>query len=201
VITRHAGDFGIGRDEGIDAEKRFGGLVVPLHDGDGFGFSKGFSPAVVEPVGMGVDDWWRQVVELFEQAFSGYDGFAQDRIDEGADAGFSSLDGFVDGGVVGDVEDEDLAEADAEDVTGIGIEFAIAEFGNPMIEYAAVTEDAEKDGLEEAAIGGGEFAALGVAIDEGLRVVMAFSPCAERGYGSLADVEVFGWHETINFKL
>lgn len=128
MIAGSAGDFGIGWDEGIEAEKRFGGLVVPLHDGEGFGFSKGFAPAVVKPIGMGVEDGGREVVELFEQAFAGDDGFAQDRIDEGADAGFSGFDGFVDGGVIGDIEDEDLAEADAEDIAGIGIEFAIAEF-------------------------------------------------------------------------
>ena len=113
MIAWSSGDFCIGGNEGIESEIRFGGLVVPLHDGEGFGFSERFAPTVVEPVGMGVEDWGRKVVELFEQVVAISDGFAQDRIDERADAGFSGFDGFVDGGVIGDVEDENLAEADA----------------------------------------------------------------------------------------
>jgi hypothetical protein len=42
---------------------------------------------------------------------------------------------------------------------------------------------------------------LGVAIDQGFRIVMAFGPGAEGGDSGLADVEVFGGHETLNFKL
>ncbi len=112
MLAGSSGNFGIGWDERIESEICFGGLVVPLHDGEGFGFSERFTPAVVEPVGMGVEDWGRKVVELFEQAFAVGDGFAQDRINERADACFSGFDGFVNGGVIGDVEDEDLAEAD-----------------------------------------------------------------------------------------
>ena len=102
---------------------------------------------------MGVEDWGRKVVELFEQTFAVGDRFAQDRIDERADAGFSGFHSFVHSGVVGDVEDEDLAQADAEDVASIGVEFSLAEFTNPMIEDAAMTENTEEDGLEQSAIG------------------------------------------------
>jgi hypothetical protein len=144
---------------------------------------------------VGVDDGGREVVEFFHEAFAGGDGATQDGVDEGADGGFSGLDGFVDGGVVGDVEDEDLAEADAEDIAGFGVEFAFAEFGYPMVEEAAVAEDAEEDGLEEGAIRLGEHAALGVAFDEAFGVVLAFCPCAEGGDGGLADVEVFCGHK------
>ncbi len=64
-----------------------------------------------------------------------------------------------------------------------------------MIENAAVAKDTEEDGLEESAIGGGEHATLGVAIDEGFRVIVAFRPCTEGGDGGLADVKVFGGHK------
>lgn len=76
--------------------------------------------------------------------------------------------------MIGEVEDEDLAESDAEDVAGFGIEFAFAEGADPFVEEAAVAEDSEEDGLEEAAVGVGELAALGVALDEGFGVVVAF---------------------------
>lgn len=194
MLAGRSGDFGIGWDEGIESEKRFGGLVVPLHDGEGFGFSKRFAPAVVEPVGMGVEDWGRKVIELFEQAFAVGDGFAQDCIDERTDAGFSGFHSFVHSGVVGDVEDEDLAEANAEDVAGISVEFALAEFANPVIQYAAVAKHAKQDGLKQSAVGGGKHASLGVAIDQSFRVVVAFRPCSECGDGGLADVEVLSGH-------
>jgi hypothetical protein len=70
-----------------------------------------------------------------------------------------------------------------------------------MVEHAAVAEDAEKDGLQERAIRGGEHAALGVALDEAFRVIMTLRPGAEGGDGGLADMEIFGGHETLNFKL
>jgi hypothetical protein len=58
---------------------------------------------------------------------AGDDCLAEDCVDECADRGFARLDGFVDGGVVRNVEDEDLAEADAEDIASFGIEFSLPE--------------------------------------------------------------------------
>lgn len=54
--------------------------------------------------------------------------------------------------MVGDLEDEELAEADAEDIACLRIEFALAEFTYPEIEDATVAEDTEEDGLQEGAI-------------------------------------------------
>ena len=132
---------------------------------------------------------------------AGGDRLAEDGVDEGADGGFARFDGFVDGGVVGDVEDEDLAEADAEDVAGFGIKFALPEFPYPMVEEAAVAEDAEEDGLQQPAVRCGKHAPLGVALDEAFCIIMTFRPGAEGGDGGLADMEVLGGHETLNLKL
>jgi hypothetical protein len=148
-----------------------------------------------------MEDGGRHFIKLLHEAFAGGDGLAEDGVDQGADGGFPGLDGFVDGGVVGDVEDEDLAEADAEDVAGIGVELAMAELADPVIQDAAVTEDAEKDGLQKRAVGGGKHAALGVALDEAFRVIMPLCPGTEGGDGGLADVEIFGGHWILNFKL
>jgi hypothetical protein len=113
VIARRSWNFRIGRNERIEAEKRLGGSVVPLHDGDGFGFSERFAPAIVKPIGMRVEHGRRQVVEFFDQAFPRSDRLAQNGIDQRADTGFSRFDGFIHRGVVGDVENENLAETDA----------------------------------------------------------------------------------------
>jgi hypothetical protein len=151
-----------------------------------------------------VEDGGRHVVELLHEALAGGDRFAEDGVNERADGGFAGLDGFVDGGVVGDVEDEDLAEADAEDIAGVGVELAVAEFADPMVEDASVAEDTEQDGLEEGAVCGGKHATLRVALDEAFRVIMSLRPGAEGGYGGLADVEIFGRHvekrEILNSK-
>jgi hypothetical protein len=103
--------------------------------------------------------------------------------------------------MVGDVKDKNLAEADAEDIAGIGVELAFAEFPNPVIQDAAVTEDSEQDGLQESTIRGGKHAALGVALDEAFRVIMPLRPSAEGRDGGLADMEIFRGHETLIFKL
>lgn len=172
------GEVGCGSGERVGAEVVLGGLVVPFHEGDGVGLAEFGFPAVIEPVGMGVDDGGGEIAEV-EEALAGGDGAAEDGVDEGADAGFSGFDGFVDGGMVGDAEDEDLDEADAEDVAGFGVELAVAEFADPVVEEAAVAEDAEEDGLEQSAVLGGKHAAVGVAVDEGFCVVVALCPRAE----------------------
>ena len=155
VFERLAGQsFGRLRGERIGAEVGGGRFVVPLHQGDGFVLSKVGLPAFGEPVGVGERDGGRQVGDFFEQSLSRCDGTAEHGIDESTDAGFSGLDGFIDGGVVGQAEDEYLAESDAQHVAGFGIDFAVAEFADPVIEQAAVSEHAEKDGLEQAAVGG-----------------------------------------------
>ena len=55
-------------------------------------------------------------------------------------------------------------------------------------------QHAEEDRLQQPAVRGGKHAAVGVALDQGLGVVMALGPGAEGGDGGLADVEVFGGH-------
>ena len=140
------------------------------------------------------DGRWK-FLEFVDQALAGGDCFAQDSVDERADRGFSGLYGFVDRSVVRDVEDEDLAETDAEDIAGFGVEFALAEFCDPVIDEAAVAEDAKENSLQQSAVGGGEHASLGVAVDEAFGVIVAFGPGAEGGDGGLADVEVFSGHK------
>jgi len=146
-----------------------------------------------------VEDGGGHVVEFLHQLFAGGDRLAEAGVDEGTDGGFARLDGLVDGGVIRDVEDEELAEADAEDIAGFGIEFPLPEFGYPMVEDAAVAEDAEEDRLEKAAVGRGKHPSLGMALDEAFGIVMAFRPGAEGGDGGLADVEVFG-RQNSNFQ-
>ncbi len=50
-----------------------------------------------------------------------------------------------------------------------------------------MAQHAEEDGLQQPAIGGREHAAVGVALDERLGVVVAFGPGAQCGDGGLAD--------------
>lgn len=200
VVIVGVGDFFAGEFLGrfcerVEAEIGFSGLVVPLHDRDGGFFTEGLFPALEEPIRMGVEGGGVHVLKILHEFFTSGNGLAEDGVDEGADGRFACLDSFVDGGVVGDFEDEELAEADAEDVACFCIEFAFAEISYPAIEEAAVTENTEEYGLQEGAILWREHATLGVALDEGFCVIVAFRPCSECGDGGLADVEVFCRHK------
>lgn len=101
---------------------------------------------------MRVEDGWAHFIQLFHEVFSGGNGFSQNRIDERADGSFACFDRFVHRCVIRDIEDEKLAETDAEDIARFGIEFALAEFSYPMIEKAAMAEDSEEDCLKERTV-------------------------------------------------
>ena len=144
---------------------------------------------------MRVGDGQREIGDFIEQAFAGNDGAAQHGIHQAAHAGFSGLHRFIDGGMFGDAEDQELAQPDTQDVARFRVHFSIAEFADPVIEQAAVAQHAEKNRLEQSAVGGGKHAAVGVAVHQRLGVIVAFRPSAEGGNGGLADVEIFGGHE------
>jgi hypothetical protein len=63
-----------------------------------------------------------------------------------------------------------------------------------VVDHPPVTQHAEEDGLQETAVGGREFATLGVPFYQSFGIVMALGPGTERGDGGLADVEILGWH-------
>ena len=195
VPDGRAGDFEVSGLEGIDAEEGGGGLVIPGHEGVGGVHAEFLAPAFVEPIGMGMAEGGGEFLEVLGEAFAGRDGAAQDGIDEAADGSPGAFHRFIDRGVIGDAEDEQLADADAEDVAGFVIEFAFAEEADPVIEQAAVSEDGEEDGIEEGAVGGGEVVPIGVAFDERFGVVVALGPGAEGGDGGAADVFALFWHD------
>lgn len=68
--------------ERVESEKSFGGLVVPLHDGDGGFFAEGFAPALVEPIRMGVEGGGVHFLEVFQETLACSDGLAEDGVDE-----------------------------------------------------------------------------------------------------------------------
>lgn len=123
---------------------------------------------------MGVADGGFELFVVFEELAAFVDGAAEDGVDESADGGAAAVDGFVDGGVVGDAEDEDLGEADTKDVAGFVVEFAFSDLGDVVVEEAAIAEDGEDEGVEEAAVGGGELVFFGVFVDEGFGVDVTF---------------------------
>jgi len=133
VIQWGAGDRGGLRHQRVDTEEGFRRLVVPLHQSESVGFAKGALPAVVEPIRMRVKHRRRQVRDVIQQALARGGGAAQHGIDEAADVGLAGFHGFIDGGVVGQIQDQQLAEADAQDIAGFRIEFAIAEFADPVV--------------------------------------------------------------------
>ena len=142
------------------------------------------------------DGGWH-FLKFLHQPFAGCDGLAQDGINERSNGCFAGLYGFVDGGVIRNVQDKQLAEADAEDVARFGIEFSLAEFPDPVIKDAAVAKDSEEDGLQESAVGRRKHASLRMSLDKAFRIVVAFGPCSEGGDGGLADVEVLGRQNSI----
>ena len=114
---------------------------------------------------------------MIEQTLARCDGAAQHGIDEPSHAGFSGLHGFVDRCMVGDAEDENLAKPDAQDIARFGVGLPIAEFADPVVEKTAVAQHAEEDRLQEPAVGLAQLAALGMAFDKRLGVIMALCPC------------------------
>ena len=87
-------------------------------------------------------------------------------------------DGFVNGGVICDADDEKLANPDAENITGFVIEPALAQLADPMVEETPMTDHGEHDAIEKGPVGGGDPVAPGVSIYEGFGVEMALRPGA-----------------------
>lgn len=124
---------------------------------------------------MGDGRW--EIRHLIEQTLARCDGAAQHGIDEPSHAGFSGLDRFIDRCMVGNAEDENLAETHAQDIARFGVGLAIAEFADPMVEQAAVAQHAEEDRLQEPAVSGAQLAPLRMTLDQSLGVIMALRPC------------------------
>ena len=88
--------------------------------------------------------------------------------------------------MVGQAEDKELAKTDAQDVAGLVVQLALAQLGDPMVEQAEVAQHAEHDGVEKAAIGGGQAIARGMAFDQPVGVNVALRPGPEDGDGGAA---------------
>lgn len=141
------------RGEGVDARNGGRWQVVECHQLEGGLRAEGFAPSVVEPIGMRVRDGWGQLGKI-EERFFGRCCFAHDRIDQAPDRRFAEVDGFKHRGVVGKLQDEQLAEPDAQDVARLVVEFPFSQLTDPMVEQPAVAEDAENDGIQESSIRG-----------------------------------------------
>jgi hypothetical protein len=99
------------------------------------------------------------------------------------------------GGMIRQSENKELAKSNPQNVAGVGVELAVAEFRNPVIEEAAVSQHSEKDGLKQTAVLRGKLTSVGMTLDEGLGVVVTFRPGMKGGDGGLADVEILRRHE------
>ena len=151
--------------QGIDAGEGFGWGVVPLHELRGFFGAPTFLPADDEPFGMGIAEVRLSRFEVGEEGFGGVE-FAQVAAQDGIDeAGLRAesvlpglLDGFVDGGVVGDaVEPENLVEAETQEILQSGFLGAAGSLaGDEPIERGLPADDAVNEFLAEAAISGGK---------------------------------------------
>jgi hypothetical protein len=139
-------------------------------------------------------DRLRQVGNLVEQAFARERGASQHRVDQTADAGFPRLHRLVDCRVIGQAEDQQLAQPDPQDIPRFRIHLAVAQLADPVVEQSPVAQHTEENRLQEPAVGGRKLATLGMALDERVGIVMPFGPGAESGNGGLADVEIFGGH-------
>ena len=152
VFERGAGGIAFDGTQGIESQEGRGGIAVPGHEGVGGIHAELLAPAFVEPVGVGEADGGIEIAKVLGKSFAGCDGAAEDGIDESADGGPGAVHRFVDGGVIGDAEDEKLADADAKDIAGFVIEFSFAEEIDPMVEETAVAEDAEEDRIEQSPV-------------------------------------------------
>jgi hypothetical protein len=92
--------------------------------------------------------------------------------------------------VFGDVENEELAEADAEDVARLVVELALAQGRDPVVEEAPVAKDGEENAVEQGAVLGRQVVALGMPLDEGFGVDVPLGPGTEGGDGGAPDVFV-----------
>jgi hypothetical protein len=144
---------------------------------------------------MRVGDGQGKLGDIVEQALARHDGPPQHGIDQAAHAGFSGFHGFVDRRMFGNAEDQELAKSDPQHVACFRIHLAVAQFADPVVQQPPVAQHAEKDCLQQAAVGGGKHAAVGMAVDQGFGVIVAFRPGTEGGDGGLADVEIFCGHE------
>lgn len=149
--------------EGVDAGEDVGRLIIPFEEGAGGGLAPALAPACPEPVGVGVADGWLVGFEAFEFGAGGF-AFPGVGAEEGVnEAGLfdvaelvGEVDGFVDGGVIGDaVEEEELVKAQAEKgahavLLGAAGGFAI----DQPVEGGLLSDDTEDEFLAEAAVDG-----------------------------------------------
>ncbi len=68
---------------------------------------------------MGVADGRGEVLDLRREGLPGCDGTAQDRVDQTPHRTAGAGHRFVDGGVVRDAEDEELADSHPQDIAGL----------------------------------------------------------------------------------
>lgn len=129
--------------EGVFAVKGFGGLVIPGHEGDGVFGAEVFAPFFPKPLRMRVEEGRVEFAHFADHAGAGVRNATQNGVDEAANGRAGAVDGFVDGGVVGKLQNDDLANADAEDVEGFGVNFSVTNFANPVIDQGAIAQNAE----------------------------------------------------------
>ena len=115
-----------------------------------------------EPFRMRGAGFERQGVHQGEQ-FGGFTaGAAQDGVDEAAGAPGGGH-GFVHGGVFGDLEDQNLAKADAQAPAAAVVEVLVfGEHGDPVVQQGEIPQGGEDDVAQE---GGVRQAELAVALD------------------------------------
>ncbi len=132
AIDRNAGDLTCGGKR-IDPQECLRRPVVPLHQGDGLLFAEGGFPTVEQPVRMRERDRRRQIGHLIHQPLAREHRPAQHGVDESPHAGLAGLHRFIDRRMIGQPEDQDLAQAHAQHIAGLGVEFAFAEFRDPVV--------------------------------------------------------------------
>jgi hypothetical protein len=81
--------------------------------------------------------------------------------------------------MIGDAENEKLADPDPEHVPRFMIETSFAQHANPVIEEAAIAQHREENAVKEAAVGGGEIIPSGMPIDQGLGIDVSLRPRAQ----------------------
>ena len=96
--------------------------------------------------------------------------------------------------MVGNAKDEDLAKSNAQDIARFGVGLAISKLADPVVEQAAVAQHAEEDRLQEPAVARTQLAALRMAFDKRLGVIMPLRPSTQCGDSGLADMKVACGH-------
>lgn len=99
--------------EGVDAECGVGGELVDGHNVGSGGCAVCLREGIDDPIGMGVANGEGKLGNGRFECFLLADGAAENGIDEAASAFSDRFDCGVDGGVLGELDDENLQNADA----------------------------------------------------------------------------------------